>query len=160
MQKYSKFILIFNFLLSYFFIVFPFPFLSIERNFLYEPVREIYINYIVMPEYRFHKCILYLPCEEPFPRFRGKTKLNENGQEYRIKDFVIDSTNNIVDGERLDNLNKGLKDAQRLYYYVITSSADEKALNFFPGVILILLFILSQWLNWKYRFLISGKLYK
>ena len=99
MKKYSKAVLIINFLLAYFIILFPFPFASLEKSLLYKAIGYTYINYVVRPEYRFQKCIWdFSGCKEgqKFSKFSGYSKITENNKIYYSKDFFIkdDSNNN------------------------------------------------------------------
>ena len=166
MKKYSKAVLIINFLLAYFIILFPFPFASLAKSLLYKPIGYIYVNYVVWPEYRFQKCIWdFSGCKEgqKFSKFSGYSKITENHKIYNSEDFVFKvdyPPYRILDFERLDNLNIELKDMNKKYHYIIVATGDQKDQGTIHGFLLIAFFILTQWLNWRYRFLISEKLYK
>ena len=166
MKKYSKIILVINFLLSYSVILFPFPFASLEKSLLYNPIGYAYVNYVVWPEYRFQKCLWgFSGCKEgqKFSKFSGYSKITENNKVYYSKDFFIKDDYppyQILDFERLDNLNRELKDMNKKYHYIIVAAGDQKDQGTIHGFLLIAFFIFTQWLNWRYRFLISGKLYK
>ena len=93
MKKYSKTILVINFLLAYAVIVFPFPFASIEKSLLYHRIGYVYVNYVVGPEYRFQKCVNIYGCKQgqTFSKYSGYSKLTENNKVYYSEDFVIKS---------------------------------------------------------------------
>ena len=165
MKKYSKTILVINFLLAYAVIVFPFPFASIEKSLLYHRIGYVYVNYVVGPEYRFQKCVNIYGCKEgqTFSKYSGYSKLTENNKVYYSEDFVIKSDYfpyRILDFERLDKLNRELKDTNKKYYYIIVGIGDQRDQGTIHGFLVIAFFIFTQWLNWRYRFLISEKLYK
>ena len=166
MKKYSKAVLIINFLLAYFIILFPFPFASLTKSLLYKPIGYIYVNYVVWPEYRFQKCLWgFSGCkeEQKFSKFSGYSKITENNKIYNSKDFVFKvdyPPYRILDFERLDNLNRELKDMNKKYHYIIVGIGDQKDQGTIHGFLVIAFFIFTQWLNWRYRFLISRKLYK
>ena len=165
MKEYSKTILVINFLLAYAVIVFPFPFASIEKSLLYHRIGYVYVNYVVGPEYRFQKCGNTYGCKEgqKFYKFSGYSKITENNKIYNSEDFVFKvdyPPYRILDFERLDNLNIELKDTNKKYHYIIVATGDQKNQGTIHGFLLIAFFIFTQWLNWRYRFLISGKLSK
>ena len=66
----------------------------------------------------------------------------------------------ILNFEHLDNLNIELKDMNKKYHYIIVSIGDQRDQGTIHGFLVIAFFIFTQWLNWRYRFLISEKLYK
>ena len=166
MKKYSKIILVINFLLSYSVILFPFPFASLEKSLLYKAIGYTYVNYVVRPEYRFQKCIWdFSGCKEgqKFSKFSGYSKLTENNKVYYSEDFVIKSDYfpyRILDFERLDKLNRELKDTNKKDHYIIAGTGDQKDAKALQYIVIAIFFIFTQWLNWRYRFLISGKLSK
>ncbi len=89
--------------------------------------------------------------------------ITENNKVYYSKDFVIKDDYppyQILDFERLDNLNRELKDMNKKYHYIIVATDDQKDQVTIHGFLLIAFFIFTQWINWRYRFLISEKLYK
>ena len=71
-----------------------------------------------------------------------------------------DSIYRILNFEHLDNLNIELKDMNKKYHYIIVSIGDQRDQGTIHGFLVIAFFIFTQWLNWRYRFLISEKLYK
>ena len=166
MKKNSKAVLIINFLLAYFIILFPSPFASLTKSLLYKPIGYIYVNYVVWPEYRFQKCIWdFSGCKEgqKFSKFSGYSKITENNKIYNSEDFVFKvdySPYRNLDFGRLDNLNIELKDMNKKYHYIIVATGDQKDQGTIHGFLLIAFFIFTQWINWRYRFLISEKLYK
>ena len=165
MKKYSKTILVINFLLAYAVIVFPFPFASIENSLLYHRIGYVYVNYVVGPEYRFQKCVNIYGCKEgqTFSKYSGYSKLTENNKVYYSEDFVIKSDYfpyRILDFERLDKLNRELKDTNKKYHYIIAGTGDQKDAKALQYIVIAIFFIFTHWLNWRYRFLISGKLSK
>ena len=153
-------------ILLYFIILFPFPFASLEKSLLYKAIGYTYVNYVVRPEYRFQKCIWdFSGCKEgqKFSKFSGYSKITENNKIYNSEDFVFKvdyPPYRILDFERLDNLNIELKDMNKKYHYIIVATGDQKDQGTIHRFLLIAFFIFTQWLNWRYRFLISEKLYK
>ena len=164
MKKYSKTILVINFLLAYFVILFPFPFGSLEKSYLYNPIGSIWTNYFVMPEHRLVKCpidTIIDPCNEErqFSKYHGHSKIEENNNIYWSKDFVIKVNYppyRVLDFERIDKLNRELVSMNKDYYYMIIGTGDPKVRGKVHGPFVVIFFIFTQWLNWRYRFLISG----
>ena len=104
-------------------------------------------------------------CKEgqKFSKFSGYSKITENNKIYYSENFVIKDDYppyRILDFERLDNLNRELKDMNKKYHYIIVVTGDQKDQGTIHGFLVIAFFIFTQWLNWRYRFLIFGKLYK
>jgi hypothetical protein len=119
----------------------------------------------VGPHYSFHTCANIYGCKEgqKFSKYSGYSKLTENNKVYYSEDFVIKSDYfpyRILDFERLDKLNRDLKDTNKQYHYIIVGTGDQKDAKALQYIVIAIFFIFTQWLNWRYRFLISGKLSK
>ena len=70
---------------------------------------------------------------QTFSKYSGYSKLTENNKVYYSEDFVIKSDYfpyRILDFERIDKLNRELRDANKKYHYILVNMVIMNFLKF------------------------------
>ena len=130
---------------------------------MYNKIGFFYVNYVVMPEYRFFKCSTLVICDDvKAPKHLTKIKIKEFTTEWHIEDFVkkinYPPYRLVVNIQELNTINESLKDAGKNYYYIITTSAGQgEEAKKVTDLFVILVFIFLQYILYKIEFYIINK---